>query len=67
MIHLTKRGNPPRHGARRMLQHTTADQWPADIGEQMAFVYRIYPIVDRASDAQLVDLLKLVEDLRAVQ
>ena len=46
---------------------TTADKWPADIGEQMAWVHRIYPIVDTASDAPLVDLLKLVEDLRAGQ
>ena len=44
---------------------TTPDQWPADIGEQMALVHRIYPIVDTASDAPLVDLLELVEDLRA--
>ena len=46
---------------------TTPDQWPADIGEQMAAVHRIYPIVDTAADPKLVELLKFVEDLRAGQ
>jgi hypothetical protein len=44
-----------------------ATQWPADIGEQMAAVHRIYPIVDTAADPKLVELLKFVEDLRAGQ
>ena len=46
---------------------TTPDQWPADIGEQMAAVHRIYPIVETAADPKLVELLKFVEDLRAGQ
>ena len=46
---------------------TTPDQWPVDIGEQMAAVHRIYPIVDMAADPNLVEPLKLVEDLRAGQ
>jgi hypothetical protein len=46
---------------------TTPDQWPADIGEQMAAVHRIYPIVDTDADPKLVELLKFVEDLRAGQ
>ena len=36
----------------------TPDQWPADIGEQMAAVHRIYPIVNTAADPRLVELLK---------
>jgi hypothetical protein len=40
---------------------TSPDQWPADIGEQMAAVHRIYPIVDTAADPKLVELLKFVE------
>ena len=40
---------------------TTPDQWPADIGEQMAAVHRIYPIVETAADPKLVELLKFVE------
>jgi hypothetical protein len=40
------------------------DQWPAEIGEQMAAVHRIYPIVDTTTDPRLVDLLKLAEQLR---
>ena len=43
---------------------TTPDQWPADIGAQMAAVHRIYPIVDTAPDPKLVELLKFVQDLR---
>ena len=39
---------------------TTPDQWPADIGEQMAAVHRIYPIVETA-EPKLVELLKFVE------
>ena len=35
--------------------------WPADIGEQMAAVHRIYPIVETAADPKLVELLKFVE------
>ena len=46
---------------------TTPDEWPIDIGEQMAAVHRIYPIVDTAADPKLVELLKLVDDLRAGQ
>ena len=37
---------------------TTPDQWPADIGEQMAAAHRIYPIVETADPKQL---LKFVE------
>ena len=40
---------------------TTPDQWPADIGEQMAAVHRIYPTVETAADPKLVELLKFVE------
>ena len=40
---------------------TAPDQWPADIGEQMAAVHRIYPIVDTAAPPKLVELLKFVE------
>ena len=36
----------------------TPDQWPADIGEQMAAVHRIYPIVNTAADPKMVELLK---------
>jgi hypothetical protein len=43
-----------RHGAPAMV-------WPADIGEQMAAVHRIYPIVETAADPKLVELLKFVE------
>ena len=46
---------------------TTPDQWPADIGEQMAAVHRIYPIVDKDADPKLVELLKFAEELRAGQ
>jgi hypothetical protein len=35
----------------------------AEIGEQMAAAHRIYPVVD--TDPRLVELLKLVEELRA--
>ena len=45
----------------------TPDQWPTDIGEQMAAVHRIYAIVDTAAPPKLVELLKFVEDLRAGQ
>jgi hypothetical protein len=38
------------------------DEWPAEIGEQMAAVHRIYPIVDTAADPRLVELLKLAEE-----
>ena len=37
------------------------DLWPAEIGEQMAAVHRIY---DTATDARLFELLKLAEELR---
>jgi hypothetical protein len=37
------------------------DQWPAEIGEQMAAMHRIYPVLDTAADPRLVELLKLVE------
>jgi hypothetical protein len=40
----------------------TADEWPAEIGEQMAAVHRIYPVVDTAADPRLVELLKLAEE-----
>jgi hypothetical protein len=43
----------------------TPDQWPREIGEQMAAAHRIYPIVDTAADPRLIELIKLVEDLRA--
>ena len=49
------------------LVETTPDQWPDEIGEQMAAVHRIYPIVDTDADPKLVELLKFVEDLRAGQ
>ena len=39
----------------------------ADIGEQMAPVHRIYPIVDKDADPKLVELLKFAEELRAKQ
>jgi hypothetical protein len=38
------------------------DEWPAEIGEQMAAVHRIYPVLDTAADPRLVELLKLVEE-----
>ena len=43
---------------RAKAQDTTPDKWPADIGEQMAAVHRIYPIVETADPKQL---LKFVE------
>jgi len=46
---------------RAKAQDTTPDKWPADIGEQMAAVHRIYPIVETAADPKLVELLKFVE------
>jgi hypothetical protein len=41
---------------------TAPDQWPTEIGEQMAAVHRIYP--NTAADPRLVALLKLVEEQR---
>ena len=38
------------------------DEWPAEIGEQMAAVHRIYPVLDTVTDARLVELLKLAEE-----
>ena len=35
---------------------TAPDQWPAEIGEQMAAAHRIYPVVDET--ARLVELLR---------
>ena len=43
------------------------NEWPAEIGEQMAAVHRIYPVVDTAADPRLVELLKLVEEQGQVQ
>jgi hypothetical protein len=44
---------------------TTPYQWPTEIGEQMAAAHRIYPVVDSAADPRLIELLKVVEELRA--
>jgi hypothetical protein len=41
------------------------DLWPDEIGEQMATVHRIYPILETRADPRLVELLKLAEELRA--
>jgi hypothetical protein len=41
------------------------DLWPAEIGEQMAAVHRIYPFLETRADPRLVELLTLAEELRA--
>jgi hypothetical protein len=41
------------------------DLWPAEIGEQMAAVHRIYPFLETRADPRLVELLTLAEVLRA--
>ncbi len=46
------------------LVDTTPDQWPTEIGEQMAAAHRICPVVNTAADPRLIDLLKLIEELR---
>jgi hypothetical protein len=44
---------------------TAPDQWPAEIGEQMAAAHRvIYPVANTVADPRLFELLKLVEGLR---
>jgi hypothetical protein len=46
----------------RAKESVETDQWPAEIGEQMAAVHQvIYPV---SADPRLVELLKLVEELR---
>ena len=41
------------------------DQWPAEIGEQMAAVHRTYPLGDTGpADPRLIKLLKLVQKAR---
>jgi hypothetical protein len=47
---------------------TAVDQQPAEVGEtpsETAEVHRIYPVANTAADPQLLELLKLVEELRA--
>jgi hypothetical protein len=44
----------------RAKEPVETDQWPAEIGEQMAAVHRM----NTAADPRLVELLKLVEELR---
>jgi hypothetical protein len=44
---------------------TVPDQEPAEVGQQMAEVHHIYPVAHTAADPRLIELLKLVEELRA--
>jgi hypothetical protein len=40
----------------------TSDQWPIEIGDQMAAVHRIYLAEDTTTELRLVEPLKLAED-----
>jgi hypothetical protein len=44
---------------------TAPDQEPSEVAQQMAEVHRIYPVANTAADPRLIELLKLVEELRA--
>jgi hypothetical protein len=46
---------------------TAVGQEPADVGQkstETAEVHRIYPVANTAADPRLIELLKLVEELR---
>ena len=43
---------------------TAPDQEPAEVAQQVAEVHRIYPVANTAADPRLIELLKLVEELR---
>jgi hypothetical protein len=44
---------------------TAPDQEAAEVGQQTAEVHRIFPVANTATDPRLLELLKLVEELRA--
>ena len=39
-----------------------SDQWPVEIGEQMAAVHRIYLAEDTTTESRLVEPFKFAED-----
>jgi hypothetical protein len=43
---------------------TAPEQWPVEIGEQMAAAHRIYPVLDKAADLRLAELLRVAEESR---